>query len=261
MKELARVLLLKPLFNLLIFFAALVPGHSIGWAIILITLLVRFALLLPNRRALVAQRKLQELAPKIEELKQRHGSDQVAQGKATMELYKTHGVSPFGACLPSLVQLPILFILYYVFRISLTTNRFDLLYPFTPHPDAINTLFLGIDLAKKDPWILPIIAGFAQFVASWQLMPKNKPQKNSNDMMGSFSKQMTYMFPIMTFFIGRTLPAALSLYWLVTTLFSVAQQHFIFRHFKPAAIATSSSDGGVKTISKGVEVVVRKRNS
>lgn len=264
MKELAKILILKPLYNLLIFFTAIVPGQSIGWGIILLTLLVRVVLYLPTRKSIVAQRKMQELAPEMEALKQRHKGDQQAQAQATMALYKEHGVSPFGSCLPMLIQLPVLFILYYVFNISLDTSRFDLLYVFTPRPETINTQFLWFDLAKVDPFILPLLAGGLQFVASWQLMPR-QPKKDTSqpDVMGSFSKQMLYIFPIMTVFIARSLPAALSIYWIATTAFSIIQQHILLKSVKvkkQVQKEVAQEEKELKHLSKGgVQVVVRKR--
>lgn len=265
MKELARIILLKPLFNLLILIAALVPGNSIGWGIILLTLLVRLILFLPTKKALVAQRKLQLLAPHLEEVKQKHKGDQKAQAQATLELYREHGVSPAGACLPALIQLPILIILYYVFTIGLSTNRFDLLYQFTPRPEHFNIMFFGLNLTQTGTYILPLLAGALQFIASRQLTPistPNQPKNVTGDMMQSFNKQMLYLFPIMTFFIGRSLPAALSLYWVTTTLFSVIQQQFLFKNIKveqklKKTIAEEIKEE--KSHTKGIEVTIRKR--
>lgn len=267
MKTLAKLLILKPLYNLLIFFTAIAPGQSLGWGIILLTLLVRVVLYLPTRKSIIAQRKMQELQPEMERLKERYKDNQQAQAQATMALYKEHGVSPFGSCLPMLIQLPVLFILYYVFSISLDASRFDLLYAFTPRPETINTHFLWFDLAKVDPFILPFLAGGLQFIASKQLMPRSLTKATAGeakqfDVMGSFSKQMLYIFPVMTIFIARSLPAALAIYWIVTTLFSIGQQFLLLRSVKVKQIVKKEiqqEESQFKHISKGVEVVVRKK--
>ena len=268
MKTLAKIVILKPLYNLLIFFAAVIPGHSIGWGIILLTLVVRIVLYLPTRKSILAQRKLQELQPKMEALKQEYKDDQQGQAKAMMALYKDNGVSPFGACLPMLIQLPVLFILYYVFTISLNAERFDLLYAFTPRPEVFNTIFLGFDLAKADLWILPLVAGGLQFIASRQLMPQSKsvtPATDKIDVMGSFSKQMLYIFPLMTVVIARSLPAALAIYWITTTLFSIGQQWVLLRGRKQVTVNSEQQAGDTPTKALksggGIEVVVRKRKS
>ncbi len=233
MKNLLKVLLYQPLYNLLIFLAWLVPGHSIGWAIILLTVLIRIILLPSSLKAARAQMRLQLLQPKINKLRAEI-KDQQEQAKALMNLYKEEGVSPFGSCLPQLIQLPIILVLYQVFRNGLDTSRFSLLYSFVPHPESVNTFLWGIDLSKPDLWVLPIIAGLTQLVLSLLMMPPqiNTGKAGEQDMTAMMMKQMTYIFPVMTLFIGRTVPAALALYWIVTNLFIISQQWYVNKNIK-----------------------------
>ena len=238
MKEFLKTILYQPLYNLLIFFAWLVPGHSIGWAIIMLTILIRLILLPASIKAARAQVKLQALQPKINKLRAEI-KDQQEQGRALMKLYKDEDASPFGSCLPLLIQLPIIFILYRVFTVGLDESRFSMLYSFTPRPDQINTIFFGVDLAKPEAWVLPILAGALQFVLSKMTMPpvqSNKSEKTEGsqmpDAMTMANKQMVYLFPIMTIFIARSLPAALAIYWIVTTLFGVLQQLYVNKTIK-----------------------------
>lgn len=223
-----KTIVYYPLYNLLIFFAWLIPGHSIGWAIVALTIVVRLILLPASLKAAHAQAKLQLLQPKINEIRERV-KDQTVQAKDIMSLYKAEKVSPFGSCLPMLIQLPIIWVLYTVFRNGLNTSGFVNLYSFVPHLDAVNTYFLGLNLVNKDLWILPILAGATQFVLSRMTMPKPQPKVAGKDVdpMQMASKQMIYMLPVMTIFIGRSMPAALVIYWITTTIFGIAQQYYV----------------------------------
>lgn len=228
MKAFFNTVLYQPLYNLLIFFVWLTPNHSIGWAIVLLTLLIRFALLPLSLKGARAQVKLQALQPKVNKLRAEI-KDQQEQGKALMALYKKEGVSPFGSCLIALVQLPILIVLYQVFRAGLNLDSFNLIYSFMPKPESMQSVFLGVDLTKNNPLVYPILAGATQFALSYLMMPpkKNNTKANANDPMAMMNKQMLFIFPLMTFVFARSMPAALSLYWVVTTLFSIAQQIYI----------------------------------
>lgn len=240
MINILKTVIYYPLYNLLIFLAWLVPGHSLGWAIILLTLIIRIILLPPSLKAAKAQIRLQMLQPEMNKIR-KEIKDQAAQSKALMDLYKKEGVSPFGSCLPMLIQLPIIFILYRVFY---NINQFGLntenLYSFTPHLDSINTYFFGLDLAKPELWVLPILAGASQFVLSKMMLPlppktqdgDKKGAPDMSDTMAMANKQMVYIFPLVTVFIARSLPAGIGIYWVITTLFGIAQQLYVNKTIK-----------------------------
>ncbi len=232
MKNFFFVLLYKPLYNFLVYVAWLIPGHSIGISIIVLTVVVRLILLPTSLKAARLQVKNLELQPKINKIRAEI-KDQKEQSQAMMALYKEEGVSPFGSCLPLLIQLPLLIVLFQVFRSGLTTvNQADL-YSFVPHSVVINNSLFGLNLAKADPWVLPILAGLSQLVLSLMMMPP-KPKKTAEqaDPMAMMSQQMIYLLPIMTVFIGRSMPAALIIYWLVTTIFSIGQQWYVNREIR-----------------------------
>ncbi len=172
------------------------------------------------------------LQPKMNEVREKHKHDQQAQAKAMMELYKEHKVSPFSSCLPLLIQLPILIGLYQVFRVALNSSiditvRLQGLYSFIHHPSSISPLFLGLLDLSKPAWILGVVAGLAQFWQSKLMMPKTSGQGDSMTKM--MSMQTTYILPVVSVLIALKLPAGLPLYWIVTTLFGVAQQYYINR--------------------------------
>jgi len=266
-KSFLKLILYKPLFNALIFLVWLMPFHNVGLAIIILTIIIRLILLPSLLKATRQQKRMRDLQPEIAEIQKRYKDDRQKQSQELMAFYKRNKVNPIGSCLPLLIQLPILLILYYVFINGLNTARFDLLYPFTPRPESINTLFLGLDLAKPDRFILPLIAGVLQYFQSRQLMPQTKSDKGASgstgqEMQAMIGKQMMYLMPVFTVIISGRLPAALPLYWSVTTLFMIAQQWWVFRENpkSKSQISKLETKEGPKTIiKKGVEVTVRRK--
>ena len=225
-----HTILYEPLFNALILIYNFIPGRDFGIAIILLTLIVRFALFPLNNKALKSQTKLTALQPKIKEIKEKYKDDRTRQSQEFMKLYAEHKVNPLGGCLPMLIQFPILIALYWVFINGLNPEKLNGFYWFVANPGAINMIFIGILDLSKPSWILALLTGLAQFYQS-KLMFKNKSkaQSSPNDMANMMSSQMTYLMPIFIVFISWRLPAGLPLYWFVTTLFSVAQQYLINR--------------------------------
>lgn len=238
--ELYNTILYEPLFNILIFFYNVVPIKDIGFAIILITILVRLVLYPLSKSSIESQKKLQELKPQIDELKVKHKDNKEAFGKATMELYKREKINPASSCLPLLIQLPILIAVYQVFRLGLSNGSFDVLYSFVPHPGTINNMFLGfVNLAEPNT-VLAIFAGISQYVQSKMIInikgDQDKKEKKGNNVADAMSKQMLYMMPLFTVFIGMSLPSGLVLYWLISIVLTVLQQYLIFSKKKKEAV-------------------------
>lgn len=234
-KEFFKTILYEPLFNLLVFFAWLVPGHSIGWAIIMLTALVKVILWAPSIKGIRAPLQLRQYQPEIKALQEKHKNDRAAQSQALMAFYKEKGVSPFSGCLPLLIQLPVIFILYRVFITGITSLRPDLVYSFTPHLDSINTMFFGLDLSKPDRLILPIIAGAFQFLQAKHFQKISPPNTSDpKDPTSIIAKQSVFLFPVMTFFVAMSFPAGLALYWATSTLFQWLQQLYVAKTFVPA---------------------------
>ncbi len=229
-------LLYQPLFNLLIWLYDVIPGADIGFAIIGVSVLVRFALWPLSRVSLKSQKALQQLQPKLDALKEQHKGNQEALAKAMMELYKSEKVNPLSSCLPLLIQLPIFFALYAVLQDGLSTDNLVHLYPFVPNPGSIDTFFLNrIDLAQPH-LVMAVIAGILQYFQTKQLMARRPPPNlrkekgaRDEDMMAAMNKSMLYVMPVMTVVIGATLPGGLTLYWIVTNVLSIIQQHLVLK--------------------------------
>jgi YidC/Oxa1 family membrane protein insertase len=141
-----------------------------------------------------------------------------------MALYKRTKINPFSSCLPMLIQLPFLFAIYQVFYNGLTKpEAMSALYSFVANPGPLNTMAFGFfDLAHKS-LLVAFLAGLAQFWQSKMMMGKKKQA----GLAGAMGSQMVYMMPVVTIIIGAQFPAGLTFYWLLTTLFSVAQQYVV----------------------------------
>lgn len=224
-----NVILYQPLFNALILIYAYLPGHDFGLSIIILTILIKFILYPLGVQAIRSQKAMAQLQPKLKEIQEKFKNDKEQQTRATMELYKTEKINPLSGCLPLLVQLPILLGLYRVFWRGFGASQMHFLYSFVPNPDPINTTFLGLMDLSHASVILAVLTGIAQFIQSKMVTPKQKAAKGSSDMGQMMQKQMLYLLPVFTVFILWKMPAAIGLYWLTTTLFTIVQQYIILR--------------------------------
>ncbi len=227
-----------PVFNILIVIFHLVNNFAL--AIVLLTLLIRFALYPLTRKQLASTRKMQELAPRLKQLQAQHRGDPQAAMAAQRELYKEHGVSMYGGCLPLLIQMPFLYALFYACEALLpsahtakeiaaalhTVN--GQIYPFLPQLSSLPpTQFFWTNLAAPDQlYILPIIAGILTFIQMRMAVPVQRPGA-PKDATTSTTKNMQYIMPLFTIFIGTRFPAGLALYWCVSTGFSAVQQYLL----------------------------------
>ncbi len=227
--------LFQPIFNLLVFLYNVIPGGDMGFAIIALTILIK-ALLWPlMSKSLKSQKALQDLQPKVEELKVKYKDEKDVLAKEMMKLYQEEKVNPLSSCLPVIVQLPILLALYRVLLKGFDPSTLDQLYTFVYNPGVINHFFLGfVDLSENNIY-LAVIAGIFQFFQTKMLMHNKVPKevegkKGSKDesMMASMNKSMLYFMPVITVVIGATLPGGLTLYWVTVNLVSIIQQKYIF---------------------------------
>lgn len=229
----------KPLYNGLVFTLSVIPGANVGVAIILLTILVRVLLLPLSHKSVVSQAKMRAIAPELEALKEKHKDDKQEQARKTMELYKQHGVNPFSGCIVVLVQLPVLFALYFVFSKGLHTLNTDALYSFVHLPTTIGMSFLGIVLSGKSI-LLAVIAAVAQyFQISLSVPPTPKAEAGAkpsfkDDFARSFNVQMRFMLPLIVFGVSYSISAAVALYWATSNAFSIAHELYVKR--KAAAL-------------------------
>lgn len=224
----------QPILNLSVFIYNIVG--DLGVSIIVLTLLIKLIMWPLSKKSIKSQKSLQELQPKIDELKIKFKDDQQAMSLALMQLYKENKVNPFSSCLPLIIQLPFLIAIWRVFRDGFAQNHLDLLYSFVHNPEVINSVSFGIfDLSKRSIF-LAVLAGLAQF---WQgkMLQSKRPEIKTNDskdenMLSIMNKQMLYVMPLITIVMGIGFPAGLTLYWFLTTLFTAIQQLLVFKSHK-----------------------------
>lgn len=235
MIQIYHTIIYQPLFNLLVWLYTIIPGHDIGIAIILLTIVVKIVLYPLSFQSIRSQKALQVLQPKLDVLKNTHRDSKEALARATMELYKQEKVNPLSSCLPLLIQLPVFIALYQVLQKGLGTTDFSMLYPFIANPGMLHPISFGMLDLSKPAAVLAVLAGAAQFWQTKMLVHKPQPKiEGSKDesVTAIMNKQMLYVMPAMTIFIGLKFPAGLSLYWLVTTVLTALQQVVMFRKKK-----------------------------
>lgn len=229
-------LLVQPFFNLLIFFYAIIPGHDLGIAVVALTLVIRLILWPLVSKQLHSQRAMQELAPDIAKVKEKSKGDKQLESKLLMELYKEKEISPFAALIPLFIQLPLLFALFFALRDVLKVGEIAKL-TYGPlkhlggikeiidHTGSLKTTFLGLINLSKPSVVLALLAGAAQYVQTRQLMPKGGAKtKDPNAQAMALSSSI---FPVITVVFALSYPAGLALYWTVTSVVAVLQQHLI----------------------------------
>ncbi len=232
----------QPLFNVLILLINILPGNSVGTAIILLTVLVRIALLPLTGKSIKVQKAMKVLEPKLKHIRDKHKDDKQLQARKTMELYQEHGVTPFSGCLPLLIQIPIIIGLYWVFLDGLKIVDVSVLYGFVAAPGALDMHFLIFDLAGKSAFLALCAAVSQYFQATLSLGRQDTPKPadaSTPTMQEEFAKtmqfQMRYILPIMVGVIAYNATAAVALYWATSNILSVAQELWMRRSTTKAA--------------------------
>jgi YidC/Oxa1 family membrane protein insertase len=199
--DVTLAILSRPILFLLKFFHGF--AHNWGLAIILLTLFIKLLTFYPTQKSLLSAKKMQKLAPKMNAIRKKYENDKQRQSVETMNLYKANGVSPFGGCLPSLIQMPIWIALYSTLNYAVELYRA----PF---------LFHIHDLTAKDPfYITPLLMGGVMF-----LQMRMSPASPDNQQQ----QTMQLMMPIMFTAFSLVLPSGLALYMLTSYFMGIVQQ-------------------------------------
>jgi YidC/Oxa1 family membrane protein insertase len=226
---------------------------AIAWAIVALTMVVRAVLIPLYRKQLVSQRRMQLLQPELREIKKRYKGDAMKARLAQQELMKERGVNALAGCLPLILQLPLLFIMYSVIQNGLTnqdpremlsvagvqlvdlqcTNLVNGVIDSTrPCIDAVVPL-LG-NIAQPQTFLsifgfglsfLAIGSALLQLVQSRMMLPAADPE--NDDPNARIQRQTMLFLPLISVVYGGFLPAGLFIYWIVATVFSIIQQYLI----------------------------------
>ncbi len=226
MANLYQQIIYRPIFNLLVFVYNTIGFHDLGLAIILVTLVIRFVLFPFFHKGAKQQMLMQRIQPHVKKIQETHKDDKEKQTKALMELYKEHGVNPFSGILLLIIQLPILITLYHIFLSGLGPKEFSALYHFVSTPQMVNSTFLGlVDLKAQSIFLVACVA-IAQYIQTKLAIYRRKDGQAPTN-AEKMAQRMAFIGPLVTVIIFFRLPAAVALYWLVSSLFSIVQQMFV----------------------------------
>jgi YidC/Oxa1 family membrane protein insertase len=199
--------LIRPVSRLILAFFVFVHRFipNYGLVIIIFSIILKIIFYPLTHKQLEATRKMQQLQPQLAALKEKYKNDPQRLNKETMALYKKGGANPLGGCFPLLLQMPIFFALFSVFRSTIELRRAE--------------FFLWIkDLSVKDPYlVLPIVMAVTMFIQ--QKMTVKDPKQAA----------MVYLMPAIMFFFFMNFASGLVLYWTVFNILSIIQQVFVER--------------------------------
>ncbi len=258
--------IVQPIFNLLVFVLALLPGHNFGLALIVFTIIIRFLLWPLVKKQLNQAKVMKKLQPEIKKIKAQTKGSRQKESQLLMELYKEKGINPIGTLPILVVQFIVLIGLYSGLErvISNPHNLISFAYPFLQNLPWMkhlatnihlfdNTLFGVVNLSQSalgpkglyiPAMIIVIGSAVAQYFQSKQLLPTTKDQRglrailkdassgkqaDQSEVNAAVGKSTRYLLPVMIFFFTVDLASALSLYWLVGGVVAYIQQSYVLR--------------------------------
>lgn len=235
-----NTLFYQPIYNALIFTINNITFGDVGFAIIIITILVKVILYPLSEKSIKTQILLKRMEPEMKAIK-KDFQNKEEQARKTFELYKRYGTNPFSGLLVVLLQLPIIFALYYVFYKGLPLGTGPL-YSFVEAPLVLKENFLGFLNLHGKSLILALGAGITQFIQGYLASPlKAKKEvalngvKEVKTFQEEFAESMQinikYILPIFIAFIAYKISAAVALYWVVNNICTILQEWYIRRKF------------------------------
>jgi YidC/Oxa1 family membrane protein insertase len=260
------------------------PNSGWTWAvsIILLTMLVRSALVPLFVKQINSSRNMQLLQPQVKALQEKYGADRERLGQETMKLYKEEGVNPMASCFPILLQMPIFFSLFWVLRDVAIGDYKGVFAEEVNHPLAdslrnaelfgakISGMFLSPN-GEPFVWgpvqtlgvILIVSMTVTLFITQLQLMRKNMPPEALTGPMAQQQKMMLYLFPLMYLVGGLYIPIGVMIYWLTTNLWTMGQQYILI-HNNPAPNTPAYIDWEERMIARGKDpqaILAKRRGS
>lgn len=251
-------LFFKPVVNLLVLILRFLqqlglPG-SLGFAIVILTVLIRLVVWPFMSSQLKSAKKMADLKPEMDKLKSKHKGDKQAFAAAQMALYKEHGINPAGGCLPTLIQFPVIIALYQAILALFSEGEGlarinDALYFFSWHLSSVpDANFFGLSLAAKPSQFnsigflvltVPVITGLLTLLQSKMMAAKPvkvypsdsekevKEKVKEEDTMQAVQSQMMYMMPVMIGYFSYQFPIGLAIYWNTFTILGMVQQYML----------------------------------
>ncbi len=257
---------LYSLFGTIIRFIYFNSGENFGVALIIFTVLMKIVLLPLGIKQQRSMMRTQSLQPQLNELQRKYANDKDKLSRETMELYKKNNVSPFGGCLPMILQLVIILVMVQIvyrpgtYIMGIENLGRDLTEQINAAKNAgMNFNFLWWNLADKPvfsftpdagtllTWVLPLLATLATYFSGvisqkTTAAPNNNANTSATDQAQQMTKSMTTVMPLMTLFFTFTLPASASLYWFISSITQTAQQFFLSKVLKINVV--DNNEGG-----------------
>jgi YidC/Oxa1 family membrane protein insertase len=207
-------------------------GQNFGIAIILFTILIRIVTWPLNAQQMKGAKAMQDLQNDKEwqAIQKKYAKDKEKLAQEQMRVYREKGINPFGSCLPTLIQFPIIIALYQSIIRALASTPLDLLklsrsiiFPFLNVSDLIplNSKFLWMDLGQPEPYyILAIIVAVTTYIQSKLTLP---PSTNPNDQSAAMGQSMAYTMPLMLGWFALTFPSGLAVYFITSNVLGIVQ--------------------------------------
>lgn len=230
--------------------AGIFGQYAWGWAIILLTFAVRLVLLPLAVKQTNSMRAMQQLQPAMKKIQARYRTDRSMmrtnpekyrarkqkQQEAMMALYKEHNVNPAASCLPLLLQMPIFFALY---RVLIEADELRAA-PFYLIPNLASTPWQGLAFAGVGSYVLLILMALTTYYSTYQMQARTPM---AGEQQAQQQKILLYVMPVMLTVIAFQLPAGVLLYWVATNLWTMGQQHVMFRNIEPAGAPALQRSG------------------
>jgi YidC/Oxa1 family membrane protein insertase len=227
-----KTIIYVPLYNILIMILN-IPWVDAGLAAVILTVLVKMILYPLAKKSTVAQAKMKEKEGELASIKEKY-KDKQEQAVKTMEFYKTNKINPFSSILTVLIQIPVIFSLYYIFfKSGLPAIDTNILYSFVKAPASVSMIFLGfVDVSQKSI----VLAALAAVTSFWQMHLASKATNKiiniskantKEDFSKMMANQMKYTMPLIVFFISWKISAIVALYWFVSNLVGIAQDVYV----------------------------------
>ena len=221
--------------------------HNYGVAIILLTIFIRLILYPLMQKQMVSMREMQKIQPLMKAVQEKYKNDKERLNKELMALYKEHKVNPMSGCLPLLIQMPILILLFQTLRVFKyyipnteiinggflwIANQVEILKDGLPvivgglaAPEQLIGLGEGI-FGMSHIGILPFLVGGSMYIQQKMTSTGGTAGKDGGSAQQT-QKMMTIMMPLMIGFMSFSLPSGLTLYWFTSTLLGIGQQYLI----------------------------------
>lgn len=232
MIEFFKIIIYTPLYNSLILILN-VEWIDVGIATIFLTVLVKMILYPLSKKSIITQIKMREKGDELNKIKEKYKDKQI-QAQKIMEFYKENKINPFSSIGVVLIQIPIIYSLYYIFfKSGLPVVDSELLYGFIKEPVSVSMSFLGlIDVSKKSI-ILALLASISTYFQMHLSSANTQDEKSSMSSKEDFSKiimkQMKYTLPVIVFFVSWQISGVVALYWFVSNMVGTAQDIYIKR--------------------------------